>query len=213
MSWPYRLKNAASWVSTARRASAGARPSSASTLVACGSRLMPTPTALISGADSNTRQAMPARCSSSASVSPPMPPPTIRTSPIGLVYCEIRFRQRAVGGDFACRARGGDAPVLDDVGAVGERQRESRHLVDEQDGRGFRAQPLERREQIVDPLRPEAERRLVEQQQPRPRHQAARDGEHLLLAAGEQPRALVQALAQTGKAVQHFFNFSWFRLF
>ena len=41
---------------------------------------MPTPSGWISGAASKTRQAMPAWCSASASVRPPMPPPTIRTS-------------------------------------------------------------------------------------------------------------------------------------
>src|SRR5689334_9801283 len=80
MSWPKRLKNAASWVSTATFASSGTRPSAPSAFVACGRRLMPTPTALISGADSKMRQAMPRRSSSSASVSPPMPAPMIRTS-------------------------------------------------------------------------------------------------------------------------------------
>ena len=48
--------------------------------MACGSRLMPTPSGWISGAASNTRQEMPAWCRLSASVSPPMPPPTISTS-------------------------------------------------------------------------------------------------------------------------------------
>src|SRR5262245_58794704 len=54
MSWPKRLKNAASLVSTATRSSAGCRPSSAYARIACGSRFTPTPTALISGALSNT---------------------------------------------------------------------------------------------------------------------------------------------------------------
>ena len=54
-----------------------------------------------------------------------------------------------------------------------------------------------------DHLRREAERGLVEQQQARLRHQAARDREHLLLAAGEQPGALVQPLAQAREALEH----------
>jgi hypothetical protein len=49
-------------------------------LVAWGRRFTPTPTALITGADSKTRHGMARRCSSSARVSPPMPPPTMRTS-------------------------------------------------------------------------------------------------------------------------------------
>ena len=65
------------------------------------------------------------------------------------------------------------------------------------------AQAVERGEQVVDDLRREAERRLVEQQDARPRHQAAGDRQHLLLAAREQARALVQPLAQARKALQH----------
>ena len=52
-------------------------------------------------------------------------------------------------------------------------------------------------------LRREAERGLVEQQQARLGHQAARDREHLLLAAREQPGALVQPLAQAREALEH----------
>ena len=46
-------------VAIATFASAASRPSAASSLVACGSRLIPTPTALISAADSKMRQGMP----------------------------------------------------------------------------------------------------------------------------------------------------------
>ena len=44
--------------------------------------------------------------------------------------------------------------------------------------------------------RREAERRLVEEEQARPAHQRAGDGEHLLLAARQRAAALVQALLQ-----------------
>ena len=57
-------------------------------------------------------------------------------------------------------------------------------------------------EQFVDHRRREAQRRLVEQQDARLRHQAARDGEHLLLAAGEQPGAARQPFAQAREALQ-----------
>ena len=43
-------------------------------------------------------------------------------------------------------------------------------------------------------MRREAERRLVEQQQLRPRHQRARDRQHLLLAARQRAGALLHAL-------------------
>src|SRR5689334_12510002 len=80
MSWPKRLKNTASRVSTATRESAPSRPRRASSRAACGRMLIPTPTGLSSGEDSNTREGMPAFSRASASASPPMPPPTIRTS-------------------------------------------------------------------------------------------------------------------------------------
>ena len=51
--------------------------------------------------------------------------------------------------------------------------------------------------------RREAERRLVEQQQPRPRHERARDREHLLLAARERAGALLAALAQAREQLEH----------
>src|SRR5215510_15448349 len=67
-------------------ASSLSSPSSLSSLEACGRILMPTPSGLISGADSYTRELMPARCRARASVNPPMPPPMISTS-------IIRWRQ------------------------------------------------------------------------------------------------------------------------
>src|SRR3974390_2828549 len=47
------------------------------------------------------------------------------------------------------------------------------------------------------------ERRLVEQEQARPAHQRARDGEHLLLAARKCATALIDALTQARKQSQH----------
>src|SRR5881394_4417940 len=167
MSWPKRLKKAACAVSTATFAISGKSPCPANTSVACGRMLMPTPIALISGADSNTRQAIPLRASSRAAVSPPMPAPTIRTSCTSGVYCEVGLLQRAVARDFARRARRDHAPAFEHVGVVGQRQREAGHLVDEQDGRLLHAQLVERREEIVDHRGRKPERRLVEQQEPR----------------------------------------------
>ena len=51
-------------------------------------------------------------------------------------------------------------------------------------------------EDLLRDQRREAERGLVEQQQPRPAHQRARDRQHLLLAAGQRAAALAQALLQ-----------------
>ena len=51
-------------------------------------------------------------------------------------------------------------------------------------------------EHLGDDERREAERRLVEQQQPRPRHQRARDRDHLLLAARERAGRRVEPRGQ-----------------
>ena len=59
------------------------------------------------------------------------------------------------------------------------------------------------REDFVDDLRREAERRLVEQQNLRLGHQRAADRQHLLLTAGQRARDLPQPLAQPRKQSEH----------
>src|SRR5207244_3235848 len=44
---------------------------------------------------------------------------------------------------------------------------------------------------------------FVEEKQARPCHQGPSDGEHLLLAAAERPRALLQPFAQAWEVVEH----------
>ena len=50
--------------------------------------------------------------------------------------------------------------------------------------------------------RREPERRLVEQQEPRPPHQGARDGEHLLLAARQRAAALAEPLGEAREQLE-----------
>ena len=95
-----------------------------------------------------------------------------------------------------------DAAGFEHIAAVGDGQRQRGHLVDQQDGHAVVAQFGEHVEQFVDHRRRQAERRLVEQQDARLRHQAAGDGQHLLLAAGEKPGAAGQPLAQPRKALE-----------
>src|SRR5256885_8385687 len=94
------------------------------------------------------------------------------------------------------RAVQDDAPVLEDVGAVRERERAGDVLLDEQDGRAALVDPLQILEDQSDRHRGETEARLVQQQQPRARHEPAADGAHLLLAAREGAGHLPLALAQ-----------------
>ena len=96
-----------------------------------------------------------------------------------------------------------DLAVDQDVGAVGDLERAVDVLLDEQDRRPLVAQAGEELEDLVDDDRRQPERRLVEQEQPRARHQRPADREHLLLAAGERARRLPQPLAAgpgTGRA-------------
>src|SRR5687768_18650 len=77
MNCPQRLKNTASRFSMPCASSSSCTPSAASSRMACGSKVMPTPISRMSGAPSYTVHSTPSRCRPSASASPPMPPPTI----------------------------------------------------------------------------------------------------------------------------------------
>src|SRR6516165_4850040 len=90
-----------------------------------------------------------------------------------------------------------DPADLHDVSAVGELERRAGVLLHQQhrDAGGL----VDLADGLEDGLheeRGEAERRLVEEQHARLRHERAADGEHLLLAAGERAGELVAALLQ-----------------
>ena len=96
-----------------------------------------------------------------------------------------------------------DLAGFEHIAAVGNRQRQRRHLIDQQDRDALVAQFGEHVEQLVDHRRRKPQRRLVEQQNARLRHQPARNGQHLLLAAGKQPGAArtgARAGAESGPA-------------
>ena len=59
------------------------------------------------------------------------------------------------------------------------------------------------REHLVHDRRGEPERGLVQQQQPRARHQRAADRHHLLLAAGERARGLAAPLGEDREELVH----------
>jgi hypothetical protein len=58
-------------------------------------------------------------------------------------------------------------------------------------------------EDLLHHHRRQAQRRLVEHQEARARHQGAADGEHLLLPARHRARGLARALAQDGEELEH----------
>ena len=105
-------------------------------------------------------------------------------------------RPRAVGVAGVGRVEGEpELAVRDQVGAVGEADRALRALLDEQHRHAAAADLGERLEDDVDDLRREAERGLVEEEQPRPGDERAGDRELLLLAARERPRVPAPELA------------------
>ena len=94
-------------------------------------------------------------------------------------------------------------PRLQHIAPVRDLQRHMRVLLDQQHRRPALMDFADDLEYRLHDDRREAERGLVEQQQPGLRHQAARDRDHLLLAAGERPAELVGERPDIGKEVEH----------
>ena len=92
-----------------------------------------------------------------------------------------------------------DPAVLEHVAAAGDAERHRRVLLDDEDRGALAVDGLDDVEDLVDQRRRQAHRRLVHQQEPRPRHQRAADREHLLLAAGERAALLVRPLPEPGE--------------
>jgi hypothetical protein len=76
-----------------------------------------------------------------------------------------------------------DGAGLQHVAAIGDRERQRGHLVDQEDRGALVAQVGEDIEQLGDHRRRQPKRGLIEQQNSGLRHQPARDGQHLLLPA------------------------------
>src|SRR5260370_38149002 len=91
-----------------------------------------------------------------------------------------------LGREAARFALPDDARMLEDIDAVGMRQREGDVLLAEENrDRRRLAQALERPGELLEDDGGEAERRLVENEQLWLHHQGPCDGQHLLLAARE----------------------------
>src|SRR6185503_12060251 len=92
------------------------------------------------------------------------------------------------------------AARLEHHAAVGEPERKLDVLLDEKNADALLA--ADTAHKLADfrhHARRKAEERLVDHQKLRPRHQAARDGHHLLLAAGERMRELRAARLEQGE--------------
>ena len=93
------------------------------------------------------------------------------------------------------------AAGLQQIAVAGEREGQHRVLLHEDDRYAQRVDLPDDLADLGRHDRREPHRRLVEQQELRPRHERAGDREHLLLAAGERAGALASALLQDGKVL------------
>src|SRR5690242_12677484 len=109
---------------------------------------------------------------------------------------EIRRLHPRVDRKSPGRTREGDATSVEHECRGGHVQCGGDILLDQQYADARTGNLGERRGKLLYDARREAERKLVDQQQLRLRHQAARDGTHLLLAAGKGGGVLRSALLQ-----------------
>src|SRR6267143_2191921 len=124
----------------------------------------------------------------------------IRCAESGDAFAQVGLAHLGVIQQVAGRAGERNRTRFHDVAAAREFQREPRVLLHQQDRHALSRDLAHNVEDLRHHQGREAHRRLVQQQQFRPRHQRARNGEHLLLAAGERAGDLLAALPQARKA-------------
>ena len=95
------------------------------------------------------------------------------------------------------------SPGRQNVGPVGNIQRHGDVLFDQQNGQPAFSQPRDQIENVVDHLRRQAERRLVEQQQPGPGHQRPSNRKLLLLAARQGAGQLPAPFRENREQFEH----------
>src|SRR5688572_5585614 len=120
---------------------------------------------------------------------------------------EVRLADGFVAGELLARPGHGDLADLEHVRVRRDLERDRGVLLDDKDGQAVLLVQLgDDPEDLARDQRRKAERRLVEEQEPRPAHQGAREREHLLLAARERARVLVDPLAQPREPRAHAFD-------
>jgi hypothetical protein len=114
-----------------------------------------------------------------------------------------RFRDSPAGSP---RCLVNDFAALHQVDAVGEAERGSQVLLDQQHGNPASRDIRNLVADLRDQLRHDAFGRLVEDDELRLHHEAARDRQHLLLAAREGAGSLPQPFLEARKAREHVFE-------
>src|SRR3990172_8717008 len=117
------------------------------------------------------------------------PANTASTAKVGLF--EVLVREEGV-----CLVGEHDPPSLQDVAPVGDREREVRVILDDEDGDAGVVHLLDDLEVLLDEDRREPHRGLVHEQELRARHERPSHRHHLLLAARERSRELRAPLVQ-----------------
>src|SRR3954447_26587725 len=115
---------------------------------------------------------------------------------VALVLAEVGLAHLLVLAQRPCRVGERDPARLEDVAARGDVEGHQRVLLDEEDRRALLVDLHDDLEDPLDEDRRETHRWLVEEEQLRPGHERAAHRDHLLLAAGERPRALRAPLEQ-----------------
>src|SRR5919108_2711526 len=122
------------------------------------------------------------------------------------LHAKVGSANAGVVLEFARSTAQDDAPILEDIATVGSLERNKDILLDKKK-RGPGAVDLASDlDQALDDLRREAERELVDHQEPRPRHQATGDGYHLLFASGKRPGLPLQLVLQGGEVAEGPFD-------
>src|SRR5881296_1607138 len=119
-----------------------------------------------------------------------------RKSSIVVSAAEVHALDVLARFEVARGAASHQASDLEEVGVVRDLQGLARVLLDHQDRQAARVDLLDLVEEAVENFGCQAERGLVHEEEPGPRHQGAGDREHLLLAAGERAGELCLSLAQ-----------------
>ena len=95
-----------------------------------------------------------------------------------------------------------DLAETHDISAIGDGKAFPGILLDQENGETIGLQTADHLEHLIDDNRSKTERRLIEQQHFRARHQRAGDHQHLLFATGQGARRLPRPLCQDREALQ-----------
>ncbi len=120
----------------------------------------------------------------------------------GLSHAEIRFSYCRVLLDLYCGSRENDVARLQDIRAVRDLEALGEALFDDEHGDAGLSDGQHGLEDLVDELRHDPLRRLVQHEKSWARHQCSSDCEHLLLATGQRVGALRQTFLEARKQIK-----------